>query len=566
MHSKNYLLLYLLLFISVASLAQQENMPLNRNMILNYEKSLNAWDKASFHSAVKPYNAAEVYQFVYPDTVQHYKRVPHTNFASKLVNVIGYENILEFDENGYVKHYGKILAKDSVFYEDNIYDNGYKNRKVYVAVNPIFNIGFGYDLSAKKSISYNLKGFELLANIGKKVTIYTSVLNTVGTFPAYINLFNFQTGAVPGEGNVRKPGTGNLDFSSINAYVSYSPVKHFNVQVGNGKHFIGDGYRSLFLSDNSYTYPYLQLTANVWRIKYTSIYAELIDNLKNFNDFGQGFPRKLATFNYLSVDAAKFLQLGVFEGITWRRTTAKGNNFFDYNFLNPILGARAFQKKTDPNTTKVYGLNVKVTCPKYIVLYGQFMFNKFGKKNTSDRRMGWQAGLKYFDVGGVKNLNFQVEYNSVRPYSYQGEDSAIGYAHYNQALGHPMGANFNELLVLVNYQYKRFYASYKMSYTQTATDTARNQNFGNNILDIGNAASTLSNVKIQNGFAYSFLDHDIRAGYIINPKINMVIEGKLQFRKYTSKLDNATSLKSNSFMVSFATNIFNRYYDLPILF
>ena len=194
------------------------------------------------------------------------------------------------------------------------------------------------------------------------------------------------------------------------------------------------------------------------------------------------------------------------------------------------------------------------------------MFNKFGKKNTSDRRMGWQAGLKYFDVGGVKNLNFQVEYNSVRPYSYQGEDSAIGYAHYNQALGHPMGANFNELLVLVNYQYKRFYSSYKLSYTQTATDTALNQNFGNNILDIGNAASTLNNVKIQNGFAYSILDHDIRAGYIINPKINMVIEGKLQFRKYTSKLDNATSLKSNSFMVSFATNIFNRYYDLPILF
>ena len=67
-------------------------------MILNYEKSLNAWDKASFHSAVKPYNAAEVYQFVYPDTVQHFKRLPHTNNASKLGNVLGYENLIEFDE------------------------------------------------------------------------------------------------------------------------------------------------------------------------------------------------------------------------------------------------------------------------------------------------------------------------------------------------------------------------------------------------------------------------------------------------------------------------------------
>ena len=566
MHSKKYLLLFLLLSSAVFANAQQENLPLNRNMILNYEKSLNAWDKAVFHSAVKPYNASEVYQFVYPDTMQHFQRMEHTNWFNKFANVFGYENLLEFDENGYVKHYGKILAKDSVFYEDNIYDKGYKNRKVYVTINPILNIGFGYDLSSKKLLSYNLKGLELRADIGKKVTIYTSFLNTVGKFPSYVGVYNFQTGVVPGEGNIRNRGKGGLDFSSINAYISYSPVKQFNIQLGNGKHFIGDGYRSLFLSDNAYTYPYIQFTTNVWRIKYVNIYAELIDNLRNFNDFGQGFPRKLATFNYFSIDAAKFLQLGVFEGITWRRTTAKGNNFFDYNFLNPLIGARAFQKKLDANTTKVYGLNVKVTCPKYVVLYGQFMINKYGKKNTSDRRMGWQAGVKYFDVGGIKNLNFQAEYNSVRPYSYQGEDSAIGYYHYNQSLGHPMGANFNELLVMVNYQYKRFYTSYKMSYIQTAAASALSQNLGNNIMDIASNASKLTNVKIQNGFSYNVVDHDIRAGFIINPKINMVVEGKLQFRKYTSKDLGTQGLKSNSFMVSFATNIFNRYYDLPILF
>lgn len=209
---------------------------------------------------------------------------------------------------------------------------------------------------------------------------------------------------------------------------------------------------------------------------------------------------------------------------------------------------------------------MKVTCPKYVVLYGQFMINKYGKKNTSDRRMGWQAGVKYFDVGGVKNLNFQAEYNSVRPYTYQGEDTGIGYSHYNQSLGHPMGANFNELLVMVNYQYKRFYTSYKMSFTQSAADSAINQNYGNNILDFASFPSNTTNVKIQNGFPYKVVDNDIRVGYIINPKINMVIEGKLQFRKYTTDLSTAKTLKSNSFMVTFATSIFNRYYDLPIIF
>ena len=566
MHSKIYQLLFLLFAFTITANAQQENLPLNRNMILNYEKSLNGWDKAVFHSAVKPYVAAEVYQFVYPDTVQHFERVPHTNWFSKFLNVAGYEDLLAFDENGYTKHYGQVLAKDSVFYDDNIYDKGYKKRKVYVAINPILNMGFGFDVSSKKFLSYNQKGLELRADIGKKVTIYTSFINTVGKFPGYVNLFNAQTGIVPGEGNIRKGDKRGLDFSSINAYISYAPVKQFQIQVGNSKHFIGDGYRSLLLSDNSSTYPYLQFTTNVWRIKYTTIYAELIDNTKNFNDFGQGFPRKLANFNYLSIDAAKFLQFGIFEGITWRRTTAKGNSFFDYNFINPILGVRAFQKKLDPNTTKIYGLNVKVTCPKYIVLYGQFMFNKYGRKNTSDRRMGWQAGVKYFDVGGIKNLNFQAEYNSVRPYSYQGQDTGIGYSNYNQSLAHPMGANFNEFLMTVNYQYKRFYTSYKLSFIKTAADSAINQNFGNNILDIAATVSNKTNVKIQNGFPYNVIDHDIRAGFILNPKLNMVIEAKLQFRKYTTKLPGFTTLKTNSFMVTFATNIFNRYYDLPVVF
>ena len=565
MHSKKYISLLLALSFFVIAKAQQENLPLNRNMMLNYEKSLNSWDKTVFHSSVKPYVAAEVYKLVYPDTVQGYERIPHNDWISKFANVFGYENLLEFDENGYVKHYGRVLAKDSVFYDDVIYDKAYKKQKVYVAVNPIFNFGVGYDFATKKSLIYNLKGMELQANIGQKVTIYTSFLNTVGKFPAYVGLYNLQTGVVPGEGNIRNNNKSGLDFSSINAYISYAPVKQFQIQVGNSKHFIGDGYRSLLLSDNSYTYPYLQLTTNVWRIKYTTIYAELIDNINNFNDFGQGFPRKLANFNYLSVDAAKFLQFGIFEGITWRRTTAKGNNFFDYNFINPILGVRAFQKKLDPYTTKIYGLNVKVTLPKYIVLYGQYMFNRYGKKNTSDRRMGWQAGVKYFDVGGVKNLNFQMEYNSVRPYTYQGQDSGIGYSNYNQSLGHPMGANFNELLMMVNYQYKRFYASYKLSYIKTATDSAANQNFGNNILDIGAFASNKTNVKIQNGFPYTVLDNELRVGYIINPKLNMVIEGKMQFRKYTTKLIGVNTLKSNSLMISFATNIFNRYYDLPVL-
>ena len=103
MHFKNISVVLFFVMFSLTASAQQENLYLNRNMILSYEKSLNAYDKASFHSAMKPYNAADVYRFVYPDTVQHYERVPHTGWLSKAVNVIGFEDLLAFDENYFSK-------------------------------------------------------------------------------------------------------------------------------------------------------------------------------------------------------------------------------------------------------------------------------------------------------------------------------------------------------------------------------------------------------------------------------------------------------------------------------
>jgi hypothetical protein len=269
------------------------------------------------------------------------------------------------------------------------------------------------------------------------------------------------------------------------------------------------------------------------------------------------------------VDAAKWLQIGVFEGIMWERTTEDGNVAFDYNILNPILGVRAFQKSLDDHTNMLYGFNLKVTAPKFVVAYGQLAINKFGEANTIDRRVSYQAGVKYFDVAGVKNLNFQAEFNGARPYMYQGMDSSLAYSHYNQSITHPMGANFREYLILANYQWKRVYASYKLSFIQTATDLDTSgsllTNYGNNVLEALADANRLTNTKMYIGSPYTIMDNELRFGYILNPKINMVVEAKLQFRKYNFK-DFDESPNNNSFGITFATNIFNRYYDLPVLF
>jgi hypothetical protein len=60
-------------------------------------------------------------------------------------------------------------------------------------------------------------------------------------------------------------------------------------------------------------------------------------------------------------------------------------------------------------------------------------------------KYGAQVGVKYIDILGIKHLDFQGEYNMARPYTYSHSKTGLSYSHYNQALAHPLGANFSEL-------------------------------------------------------------------------------------------------------------------------
>ena len=70
-------------------------------------------------------------------------------------------------------------------------------------------------------------------------------------------------------------------------------------------------------------------------------------------------------------------------------------------------------------------------------------------------KYGWQAGLKYIDVFGLNNVDLQVEFNTVRPYTYSHKVSSENYGHYQQSLAHPLGANFNEYLFFADYKIKK---------------------------------------------------------------------------------------------------------------
>ena len=53
--------------------------------------------------------------------------------------------------------------------------------------------------------------------------------------------------------------TDAYDFPMAEANLSVTPNKFFNLNLGYGRNFIGDGYRSLLMSDGASPYPFFKL-------------------------------------------------------------------------------------------------------------------------------------------------------------------------------------------------------------------------------------------------------------------------------------------------------------------
>jgi len=576
-----FLAVLLSLSIPENSCAQQQNLHFNQNFYQNFEKHLYDWD-SEFHTSIKSYKASETYKYVYPDTTWKFKRLkPNEKFFPRLANILFYEDLLDFYEGGYIKKSIMDTVQPGVVIRQNYTDTSYVERKFHITANPFIRLEYGYDNLREGTVGYNKRGIIIHADIGSKISLFTSFSENQAKFAQYLDPSIRSTRVIPGEGKARNFGAQSFDFSNIWAYLNYTPNEYISLEVGNGKHFIGDGYRSLLISDNSFVYPYFKATASIWRFKYQMIYAELQNDIRSRTDFATGVTRKFANFNYLSAEFTPWLQVGLFEGILWQRTGAEGNTEFDWNYLNPVIGIRGLQKKLDVNT--VYGLNYKITMPHHIVLFGQWMIDKFPTDGLQhiNNRMGMQVGLKYYDVGGVDNLHFHTEYNRVRPYAYTSKDSAQHYTHYDQPLAHPLGANFHEVVGKLSYRYDRFYTSLSIGWSKGGLDEVLIDSLGNldysytsgsEVLLLNGEAPMLNDLKVAGSpTQYNLLHADFRVGVIVNPKINLKVELGLTARRTAVQLyaENAAgnmqlfNVKDNNsiFLFSVSTQLFNNYYD-----
>jgi len=529
----NALIIIILILFTFKSVAQ--NILLNNDINNRIEGAISKKNQR-FHSEIKPFMLRNIDSIINIDSLLY----PEINskFTQTLI--------------------GRKLLNDNFL--------KVRKQRFTLTLDPVFNFEVGRDLNDSPVVWVNTRGVALGGTIGKHFAFDTRFFENQATFLYPIDSLIRRLGVIPGQGTYKGFKTDGFDYFMSEANISYSPSRVFNFQLGQGKNFIGDGYRSLLLSDASFNYPYLKVTTDVWILKYTCTYAQFQD-LRVHPYIGssgdQAHLKKYSVFHYLSAAITPSFTIGFFESVIWASPDSTNNRGFEFSYLNPIIFLRPVEETNGSSDNALMGMNSSLKIMPQITLYTQFLLDEFKFEHIRARdgwwgnKYGFQIGAKAYEIFKIKGLSYRAEFNTVRPYTYSHNSSISNYGQYNQPLAHPQGANFNELVIMLTYSPNRWTVAAKLIATKYGVDT-NNLNLGGDIYKSYNTAYQEYSNKTTQGLKTNFLNNEIRCSYMLNPRNRMILEAILSYRNLKNDRINQSSVY---FGIAFKTSVSNLYYD-----
>lgn len=522
------------------------NIPFSHSFYAQFDDAMNQVG-ANNHTASKPYTYSEVSRYYnLREANQKLMKNKASWFGRKLWN----ENTVQIQGEGY-----------------------------WFTLNPVFDLQMGKSTGHQSQSTYvNTRALQIQGGLGKDVNFTTTIYESQGRFADYYNRYseslradpNGDPAVVPGIGIAKRFKSDSYDMPNAEANITYTPSKIFNLQLGYGRNFIGDGYRSLITTDGVSNYPYFKINTTFWKIKYTNTYMFLKD-IRPDVTVDRTYKTKFMANHYLSWNASKRLNIGFFESVIWANTNGRG---FDASFLNPIIFYRSVEFASSARSgNALLGLTGKFKVNNQINLYTQFLLDEFSLGDIKDgdkswkNKFGYQVGAKYFNAFNIENLLVQVEYNHVRPYVYAHSDPLTNYGHSNQSLGHQWGGNFREVIAIARYHKGRYFADAKLTFGtrgldfNTATDTL---NYGGNIYrDYDDGRARDKGVTIGQGNKTNILIADIQVGYVINPSTNLKLFASYIYRNFDPTQETEATFKEQTSWISVGvrSDIFNWYFD-----
>jgi len=429
-----------------------------------------------------------------------------------------------------------------------------------LTIDPLVNFQGGMDRYTRKKTYYNTRGFIIRAALGEHLSFESTFQENQAVLTPYLDKFAHTYHIIPGSGRLHGYYGGKVfDYSQSTAYLDYNPSKHFDLQLGNGKNFIGEGYRSLILSDESFSYPFLRFTTSFWHLKYTNLYTQFQDLSKTPLDTNY-YNKKYSAMHLLSWDVTKNFNLTLFEAVIWSAADSLTPRGFEVSYLNPVIFYRPVEFGLGSPDNELMGFLGSYRLNR-TTIYGQVMLDEFRMKDVLAANGMWankqafQIGVKSLEPFNIKGLYVLAEYNHARPYTYSHFNILSNWGNYNQPLADPLGANFKEGVVQIRYQRDRWIGDMTFISAMYGLDM-NNLNYGQNIFESNNTYFQWYNNRTGQGLRTNLFYSEIELRYVINKAMHLEVVGRMLYR---NEHNAQWTQKDNEFTLGLRTNVFNRY-------
>ena len=479
MQFKQTLVKLALLLLPFSALSQTTYLPPGDDAnILMERMEIRARTDSFFNfSKTRPFSRKHVLA-----AVNHYINQPGVKLSKtdlyniRSLNINNLEWVAEADRAKYNSK--KPIAKNFYKTPANLYEVHVKDFDLIV--NPVFQYTISKENNSDEKLFLNTRGVYIRGKLANKIGFYSYITDNQERDPSYVKQWVTDRQAVPGHGLFKAFKRTAYDYFEARGYFTFNVTKYIDVAFGYDRNFIGSGQRSLLLSDFGTNNLFLKLNTRIWRLNYQNIFMEL--HSATPPSATQLIPKKYAAMHHLDINVTKWLNIGLFEGVTFGR-----KNRFDFGYLNPIIFYRSVEQQNGSFDNSIIGIDFKANLPKRIQVYGQLMLDEFLLSEIKANRGWWankwgiQIGAKYIDAFNISNLDLQIEHNRVRPFAYSHYDSVANYTHYNQPLAHPLMAGFSETIGVARYQpAPKWLLVGKLAYWKQGRDSS-SRNFGSNI-------------------------------------------------------------------------------------
>lgn len=524
--------------ILISSAVKAQQIPLNQS-VQNRFNSLTLQSDSSIFTGFRSSNWLEFNQ----SEVRNKTALADSAFGINTSGSHGY-----FLNHPATDNWIKAIGKNSVF-----------------TIDPYLDATFGKSNRSDGVLTTLAAGIRTQAVFNNKFSFNLDLITNSSQFPMYVDsVIALKNNIIPGA-NAASVRNNRFNYSYLNFNATFTPSKYFLISAGYGKQFIGDGYRSLLLSDNAFNYPYVRLQARLWKFTYNVLYNRYI-NKNWYMVNGQSQP-KYSTIHYLGVNFSKRFQLGLFDNVTWLAKDTNFNRGFDVQYLNPIIFLRPVEFSIGSPDNAMVGLTWKYKLYTKGFLYGQIALDDINLRRSLDNhaqhygnKYALQAGIWNQDIFGIQGLDYRFEWNGVRPYEYGhgvGGNISLNYTHYYQPLTDPFGANFHEFISYFNYTNKRWYGILENLYTIRGENPGLPYNNGEDLWGGERGVPAFGSKTLQ-GIRHKYSYNQLSIGYLINPANRLSLQADVIYRSNKAQ---ATNQSEFYFSFGIKTNIFNFYHD-----